>query len=112
MSETDAIIAKLNKLRKKKINSVKVIKKKDLRDDSGRKLDGWALFDVNEILIDEKLGAFCYLETVIHELMHLLYPTANEKTITEKSEMLARYLWQLNFRQTKKTEDKVKIKFK
>ncbi len=112
MSETDILISKLTKLRKKKIKSVEVIKKKDLRDEAGRKLDGWAHFDINEILIEEKLGAFCYLETVIHELMHLLYPTAKEKTITEKSEMIARLLWQLNFRQTKGTGDRVKIKFK
>lgn len=52
-----------------------------------------------KILIEERLTNRPRLETVIHECLHALNPTASEEHITESARDLARVLWALGYRE-------------
>lgn len=54
-----------------------------------------------KILVDSRLVGRAKLETVIHEVLHVCYPTASEEHITESARDLARVLWALNYREKK-----------
>jgi len=59
---------------------------------------GLAWNEDREIAIDERVTGFPYLETAIHEVMHVQNPRWGEDMVEEKAKELADVLWKLNFR--------------
>jgi len=59
---------------------------------------GQAFKDDGLIEIDPRQDSYNYLETIIHEMMHILFPLLGEKEITRKARRLAKELWKLKFR--------------
>lgn len=53
-----------------------------------------------KILIDSALplGSKARLETILHECLHVSYPTVSEEHITESARDIARVLWTLGYR--------------
>lgn len=60
--------------------------------------DGQAWKDDGLIEIDPRQGSFSYLETAIHEMMHVLLPQLTEKEVTTKARKIAKELWKINYR--------------
>jgi hypothetical protein len=52
------------------------------------------------IYIDPTLGGRQHLETVIHEAVHAVFPTATEPEVERKSRDIARLVWGLGYRRT------------
>lgn len=52
-----------------------------------------------KILIDDRLRNRAKLETIVHELLHVCFPTVSEEHITESARDIARVLWSLNYRE-------------
>jgi len=50
------------------------------------------------IEIDPRQNSFDYLDTVIHESFHVLFPKLTEKQVISKSKKLATVLWDLHYR--------------
>ena len=50
------------------------------------------------IYIDERLKGKKHLEILLHEVLHLLNPTEDEKTIIRKSVTLTKILWKEGYR--------------
>jgi len=61
---------------------------------------GQSYKDDGLIEIDPRQDSFNYMETVIHEIMHVLFPALSETEITKKSHKLAKELWKIHFRRT------------
>jgi hypothetical protein len=53
-----------------------------------------------KILVDSRLKGRARLETIVHEVMHVLQPTASEEHITLSARDMARILWALGYRET------------
>lgn len=51
-----------------------------------------------KILIDERLKNRVLLETILHECIHVSFPTASEEHVTEAARDLSRVLWRLGYR--------------
>lgn len=62
------------------------------------KADGLAWEETKTIEIDERLNGFAYLETVIHEVMHIQNPAWSERKVVIHSKEMARVLWSQGFR--------------
>lgn len=45
------------------------------------------------IEVDPRQDAYEYLDTIIHEWLHIEFPTWSEKTVTAKSKKLSKFLW-------------------
>lgn len=52
-----------------------------------------------KILVDSTLTGRPKCETICHEVLHVLFPTASEEHITTSARDLARVLWSLNYRE-------------
>lgn len=57
------------------------------------------------IEIDERLRGKKAMEILIHELMHLINPKEDEKTIIRKSIILTKVLWKEGYRKIDDTID-------
>mgnify|MGYP003340817514 CR=1 FL=1 len=57
------------------------------------------------IYIDERLKGKKHLEILLHEVLHLLNPTEDEKTIIRKSVTLTKILWNEGYRRVDDTND-------
>lgn len=64
------------------------------------KAHGQAYKDDGLIEIDPRQKAKAYLETCIHEAMHVMFPALTEKQIIQKSKKLTRLLWDIGYRKT------------
>lgn len=51
-----------------------------------------------KILIDERLKGRPLLETILHECLHVSFPSASEDHVTESARDIARVLWTLGYR--------------
>lgn len=51
-----------------------------------------------KILIDERLKGRKRLEIIIHELLHVSFPTACEEHVTESGQDISKVLWKLGYR--------------
>jgi predicted SprT family Zn-dependent metalloprotease len=51
-----------------------------------------------KILIDERLKNRTLLETIVHECIHVSFPSASEDHVTESARDIARVLWTLGYR--------------
>lgn len=59
---------------------------------------GFAHIGEDLIEIDPRQTTKSYMETLIHEQMHLLFPDLSERQITIKSKKLTKLLWDMNYR--------------
>ena len=57
------------------------------------------------IEIDQRLKGKKHMEILIHEILHLLNPKDDEKTIIRKSVTLTKILWAENYRRIDNTND-------
>lgn len=57
------------------------------------------------IYIDERLKGKKHLEILLHEVLHLLNPMEDEKTIIRKSVTLTKILWNEGYRRVDDTND-------
>jgi hypothetical protein len=57
------------------------------------------------IEIDQRLKGKKHMEILIHEILHLLNPKDDEKTIIRKSVTLTKILWAENYRRMDNTND-------
>lgn len=64
------------------------------------KADGLAWTEDRKIEIDERVKGKDYLETVIHEVMHIQNPKWPELRVEGNARELAEILWQQGFRKT------------
>ena len=55
-----------------------------------------------KILIDPRLPADLYLETLIHELIHAEFPELVEERVEKAAAYIAQGVWQQNFRKVSK----------
>lgn len=53
-----------------------------------------------KILIDERLERRTRLETILHELLHVAFPTVSEEHVTESARDIAKVLWSLGYRES------------
>ncbi len=65
---------------------------------AGRSVYGFALKDRNKILIDPRQRGRTYLDTIIHEKLHLLFPDWSENKVIKASRELTTLLWNHSYR--------------
>jgi hypothetical protein len=63
-----------------------------------RDLMGRAHFDKNLIEMNINLNSRLYLETLIHELLHLKFPALSEKKVESACQFIAKGIWKQKFR--------------
>lgn len=51
-----------------------------------------------KILVDDRLRNRPLLETILHECLHVSFPSASEEHVTESARDIARVLWTLGYR--------------
>ena len=73
---------------------VKVIEKKLGRE----KAWGQAFHGLDEMEIDPRQAPREYLDTLVHEALHLAHHDLSEETVTDVARFIARVLWQQNYR--------------
>jgi hypothetical protein len=56
------------------------------------------LTDEGVIEIDPRQGAYEYLDTVVHELVHNQFPDLSEKQTEQKSKRISKSLWKIGYR--------------
>lgn len=74
--------------------AVKVIHRKLGRE----KADGLAYAEDKVIHIDERLKGKDYIETAVHELLHVYFPKLSEKKVNQIAKGLTHDLWKLDVR--------------
>ena len=56
----------------------------------------------NRIILDPRMKARRYLNTLIHEMLHLYFPDLNERTVTELADKFSRDIWIRRYRRIDK----------
>jgi hypothetical protein len=59
---------------------------------------GYAYPEENRIEISTNLSDSQYLDTLIHEILHVLYPNAAETTIADQASTIRHYVWRAGYR--------------
>jgi Zn-dependent peptidase ImmA (M78 family) len=62
---------------------------------------GYAYPDFNLIEISPNQTDKQYMDTLIHELLHLLYPEDSESKVSKNAATIRYHLWQKGFRRVK-----------
>lgn len=88
----------MNARRKKGAKSVRIVERKLGRE---RAL-GQARFDKNLIEIDPRQPSREYLDTVLHEGLHLIFPELAERRVASVSRKLTRLVWKQGFRRIRR----------
>lgn len=73
---------------------VKVIERKLGRE----RVYGQAWQGLDELEIDPRQSPKEYLDTLIHESLHLAHPDLDEPTVSDVATFIARVLWKQNYR--------------
>ena len=83
---------------KSKKGRVKIVEKKLGREKA------WGQFwqGVNLVEIDPRQKSRRYLNTLIHELLHYMYPNDSESKVKKNADILSKYIWVKNFRRISK----------
>lgn len=83
----------------KKAKQTKVVEMKLGRHTKdGYNVYGYALLGRNKILIDPRQKGRSYMDTIIHEKLHLLFPDWSENKIIKASRELSTLLWNQSYR--------------
>jgi len=61
----------------------------------------WPSHKDNIIEIDPRQPKKEYMDTIIHEALHILFPSKREKTILRAGTSIANLLWRLGYRRVK-----------
>ena len=77
---------------------IKVVEKKLGRE----KAWGQAWMSDYLIEIDPRQKSKKYLNTLIHEILHCLYPSDRETKVKNNADVLASYIWDKNYRRIEK----------
>lgn len=87
-----------NQIEAKKMKKIKIIEKKLGREKA------WGQFwqGINIVDIDPRQKSRRYLNTLIHEILHCLYPEDSENKIRLNADTLTRYIWIKNYRRIQK----------
>ena len=64
----------------------------------GRQQRWGQIIENADIEIDPRQDARMYLDTLIHELLHLTLPDLSEKTVRKSARILTSGIWQQNYR--------------
>lgn len=84
---------------KRRTRKIRVRERKLQRDIGGRgKLYGLAWSEQMLIEVDPRQRPRCYLDTIIHEALHLLRPDESETRVTNTAHKLADVLWRCGYR--------------
>lgn len=59
---------------------------------------GQAFKDERIIEIDPRQGAYEYLDTALHELIHVEFPDWSEKKVASTARKFSKFLWKLKYR--------------
>lgn len=62
---------------------------------------GKAYTNENKIEIDPRQKPFEYLDTMIHEKLHIIKPEFSESVVSDIASELSKFLWENNYRQVK-----------
>ncbi len=89
----------MRKPRKTKIVEVKLGRHRV----GGRGVYGFALKDRNRILIDPRQRGRTYLDTIIHEKLHLMFPEWSERRVIRTARELTTMLWNHSYRRVDNT---------
>ena len=81
-----------------KCNKIKVIDKKLGR----QKAVGQAYSDARVIEIDPRQTSKNYLDTLIHELLHVYNPEWSENKVSKTANEMTQIIWQKNYRRIKR----------
>jgi hypothetical protein len=54
------------------------------------------------IILDPRMKAYRYLNTLIHEMLHLFFPDLNERTVTLLGDKFAKQIWKRRYRRIDK----------
>ena len=54
--------------------------------------------DEGVIEIDPRQGAYEYLDTIVHELIHKHFPELPEGVVAQKSKRMSKSLWKIGYR--------------
>lgn len=65
---------------------------------------GQAWKEDNHIELDSRLVGKPYLETAIHEFLHIQEPKFSENKVTKLAKALSEFLWELEFRKVDNRE--------
>lgn len=77
-----------------KTDKIKIVEKKLGRERAwGRSWRGESFIE-----IDPRQKSRQYLNTLIHELLHVIYPEESETKVREHSGVLTKYIWEKNYR--------------
>jgi hypothetical protein len=63
---------------------------------------GYAYPEEDRIEIDPRLRSRRFLNTLIHEILHVLYPNDSETKISENADTITHYIWHENYRRIDK----------
>lgn len=84
---------------KARTNKIKIIEKKLGRE----KAWGQAWQDKPwSIEIDPRQKSRSYLNTLIHEMLHCLYPNDSETKIRKNADIMTKYIWEKSYRRIQK----------
>lgn len=71
-----------------------------------KKVFGYAYPDKFKVEISKKLRDKTYLGTLIHEIMHVLYPDQSETSISQFAATLTHYIWKKGYRSGRRVTKK------
>jgi hypothetical protein len=84
-----------------KARRVKVVEIENFRW-QGRRALGAGDHTLNKIVIDPRQPSLSYLETMIHEHLHVYFPELSESRVEQACCGIARALWKKNYRRVMK----------
>lgn len=79
-----------------KITKIKITERKL------RRYFGYAYPYLNKIELKVGMRDKTYLGTLVHEILHILYPEDSETKISQYAATLTHYIWKKGYRRTKK----------
>lgn len=63
---------------------------------------GYAYLDKDVIEIDPRQKSKQYLDTLIHECLHILFPEESETSVADKAKTITDCIWRKNYRRIEK----------
>jgi len=86
--------------RPKRIKKFVVIREKKLGREraDGAKVWGFCYKDENLIEIDPRQSPKRYFNTLVHELLHMVFANESETKITKSADLIVKELWKANYR--------------
>ena len=96
-----SIVAKLGNIRSHTIEGVKHKVSVDLHLDGFVDIPHLRKNEQGEIYIDPYQSPEQFMETAIHEVLHIVNPNWNEDIVTRSGREVRRFLWRLGYRRGK-----------